>query len=99
MMDLQTSELQTEYISKRSSRRFFRWLIFAPLGMLLIGSGLCIFGYTLKIWLDPKAVMNDWFLPGTLSLVLINAGIAFVGDAVRNRILYDMRRKRKAVHA
>jgi hypothetical protein len=96
MVDYQTSELQTEYVSKKSSKRYIRWIIFAPLGMILVGAGLCVYGFAHKLWLDSQTPTMDWVVFGTLSLALVNAGLAFIGEAVRNKILYDLKKRRRS---
>ena len=45
---------------------------------MFIGSGLCIFGEALT----RKLNQENYFLIGTLSLVIFNSGICFVGEAI-----------------
>ncbi|MBC8112576.1 MAG: hypothetical protein H7Y04_16105 [Verrucomicrobia bacterium] len=90
-----------EYIGERPSknnppsRHFWKWILFAPLGMCLVGFGLCLFAtaHDLKVAGD---LFINWFLLGTLSLVLINAGLAFIGEAVKSRVMMELRRKRRS---
>ncbi|GAB2774664.1 hypothetical protein GCM10027275_17130 [Rhabdobacter roseus] len=69
-----------------------KWLLLAPASLMLIGYGLCVFSEAghLKHTGQPTV---EWVLLGTYSLVLINAGIALFGQAVRYRILMDVRRE------
>ena len=53
-----------------------RWFIQSVLGILIFSSGLCIFGEALTYENSGQA----WFLFGTLSLILINAGIFLMID-------------------
>ena len=46
----------------------------ALLGLILFSSGLCVFGEALI----SKYENNNWFLIGTISLILINAGLGFM---------------------
>tara|TARA_B100001079_G_scaffold198394_1_gene172061 strand:- start:459 stop:641 length:183 start_codon:yes stop_codon:yes gene_type:complete len=46
----------------------------ALLGLILFSSGLCVFGEALI----SKYENTNWFLKGTLSLVLINFGIGLM---------------------
>ena len=46
----------------------------ALLGLILFSSGLCVFGDALIF----KYENNNWFLVGTISLILINAGLGLM---------------------
>ena len=46
----------------------------ALLGLILFSSGLCVFGEALV----SKYENNNWFLVGTISLILINAGLGLM---------------------
>ena len=46
----------------------------ALVGLILFSSGVCVFGETLI----SKYEDRSWFLIGTLSLVLINAGLGLM---------------------
>ena len=46
----------------------------ALLGLILFSSGLCVFGEALI----SKYENNNWFLVGTISLILINAGLGLM---------------------
>lgn len=73
---------------------FFKWFIYAPIGLSLFAFGLCLvveLGY-LK---HQGAAFWTWFGWGTLALIITNAGIAFVGDAVKHRVLYEISKKSK----
>ena len=48
------------------------------MGLLLIGLGLCVFGEALI----QKINKESYFVLGTLSLVIFNSGICFVGEAI-----------------
>ena len=56
----------------------YRWYLFSIMGLVLIGSGLCIFGEALI----QKINHESYFTLGTLSLVIFNTGICFVGEAI-----------------
>ena len=56
----------------------FRWYFFSITGLLLIGLGLCVFGEALI----KKINQESYFVLGTLSLVIFNSGICFVGEAI-----------------
>ena len=63
-----------------------KWNRFSFIGLLLSGLGLSIIGDTII----SKARGRGWFLKGTLGLVAFNAGLAFFGEAVKNRTLYEI---------
>ena len=46
----------------------------ALLGLILFSSGLCVFGEALI----SKYENNNWFLTGTISLILINSGLGLM---------------------
>jgi hypothetical protein len=72
-----------------------KWLILAPLGLVLIGYGLCVFSEAgnLKHTGSPTV---EWVLLGTYSLVLINGGLSIFGQAIRYRVLMDVRRETRS---
>jgi hypothetical protein len=69
-----------------------KWLLLAPVSLMLIGYGLCVFSEAghLKHTGSPNV---EWILLGTYSLILINGGISLFGQAVRYRILIDVRKE------
>jgi len=62
-----------------------KWLGLAIGGLLLNGTGLSLFGEAVLRMGAPEAAFHDWFWLGTLSLVLINAGICCVVEAGKHR--------------
>ncbi|SHN31639.1 hypothetical protein SAMN04488057_11954 [Cyclobacterium lianum] len=70
-----------------------KWLIFAVSGLLLMGSGLSIFGESLLLKWDEQP-FTDWFLWGTASLVVFNAGVSLFGKAVIYRFRMENEVKR-----
>ena len=62
-----------------------KWQRFAPVGLATIGFGLSLLGNTM----EHKAAGRAWFWRGTLSLSVINAGVAMFGEAVKSRALYE----------
>ena len=46
----------------------------ALLGLILFSSGLCVFGEALI----SKYENNNWFLTGTIALILINSGLGLM---------------------
>jgi hypothetical protein len=78
-----------EHLEATRAKYRMRWLLFAPVGLILVGFGLCVFGTALFKMRD-EAPMIEWFMWGTASLVLINAGLCFFGQAVKYSIMYEI---------
>ena len=63
-----------------------KWLTYAPIGLTLFGLGL-----TLTLEANRrKNAREPYFWLGTLGLVVLNAGLAFLGDAVKSRVLLEL---------
>jgi hypothetical protein len=84
----------TEPGNKKSQMYYKKWMLFAPVGLLLVGFGMCVFGTALFKMRD-NAPFIEWFLWGTGSLLLINSGLCFFGSAIKYSILYELTRKEK----
>jgi hypothetical protein len=69
---------------------FYKWIIEAVLGLVLIGFGLSLFGHSV-ICKSKGESIKKWFLWGTLSLVVFNAGLCVFGDAVKTRMIYEIK--------
>ena len=76
---------------KRMSTRT-KWMLLAPVGLLLFSFGLCVLSEAAhqRRSGEPTQV---WVLLGIYSLALINAGLVLFGEALRFRILLDVRRE------
>ncbi|GGM92234.1 hypothetical protein GCM10010967_26700 [Dyadobacter beijingensis] len=69
-----------------------KWMILAPLGLLLFSFGLTVLSeaaHQRRIG-EPTQV---WVVLGLYSLALINGGLIMFGEALRFRILLDVRRE------
>ena len=71
---------------------FQKWRLFAPLGLTIIGLGLSLLGHSIQLKIE-TVNMFVWFSWGTLSLITINAGLAIFGDAVKHRVLFELKEK------
>lgn len=71
-----------------------RWQVFAPLGLALCGFGLCLVSETSHM-LHSGTPTIRWVFLGTISLVIFCSGLAFFGEAVKSRTLYEVRRALK----
>jgi len=65
------------------------WQRYAPLGLALIGLGASLLGHSIEIKVEGAATLS-WFLWGTVSLVVLNAGVAVFGEAVKHRAIHDI---------
>ncbi len=59
-----------------------RWLIQAPLGLILVGAGLSM---TIDAG-SVKASGEPWFWYGTAALVVFNSGLCVFGDSIIHQI-------------
>lgn len=66
----------------KKSTGFKRWVIQAPVGLILIGAGLSMAIDAGNV----KAAGGNWFLYGTSALVVFNSGICLVIDAAIRKI-------------
>ena len=70
---------------------FYLWLVESIGGLVLIGFGLSLFGHAV-IKKAGGADFKTWFLWGTLSLVVVNAGVCIFADGVQQRMIYEAAR-------
>lgn len=76
---------------KRMSSRTKSYIL-APISLLMIGYGLCVFSEAGHLK-HTNAPFRQWFMMGTYSLVVINAGLGFFGQAIVFRIQYQYRQE------
>lgn len=74
-----------------SNRHYRHWLIKAPLGLSVIGFGICLIS---EAAMDKYAGVPtwDWVIAGTLALIVFNAGLCVFGDAIIHRVHYERER-------
>jgi len=65
-----------------------RWLIQAPIGLVLIGFGACLIA---EAAMDKYggAPLWQWVAYGTVALVVFNSGLSLFGDAILQRCRYE----------
>jgi len=63
-----------------------KWNRFAPLALLIVGVGVSIIG---DATIGKARGRRGWVLKGTLGLIVLNAGLALFGEAVKSRALYE----------
>jgi len=69
-----------------------KWLIFAPVGLLVIGAGASMVDWagSLKTQGEPT---KKWVLAGTAALVVLNAGVSLFGQGIVESVLHELREK------
>ncbi len=65
-----------------------RWLLRAPVGLVLIGFGACLIAEAAMDKFE-GAPTWQWVLYGTLALVVFNSGLSIFGDAILQRSRYE----------
>lgn len=78
---------------KDSKHHFKYWLIKAPVGLSLIGFGACLVAESAVLKYN-GASTSSWFYAGLVALIVLNAGVCFVGDAVKHRVHYERLREK-----
>lgn len=68
-------------------------MIYAPLGLILVGAGASMLGDASHVKAS-GAPFWHWFLYGTLSLSVFNAGLCVFGQAIIFRIRYEWQLQR-----
>lgn len=60
-----------------------KWLFYSISGLLLFGMGLSIVGEAMLLKYGKS---DDWFLWGTLALIITNSGLCLFGQAVIEKV-------------
>ncbi|MVN77897.1 hypothetical protein GO988_16320 [Hymenobacter sp. HMF4947] len=69
-----------------------KWLIFAPVGLLTVGTGACLINWAGE--LKSKGVApTKWVSAGTAALVVFNAGLSMFGQSIIEKVLHEVREK------
>ncbi len=75
-----------------------RWLVRAPLGLVLTGFGLSLLTEAALLKYNGASTWH-WVLAGTGALVAFNVGLSIFGSAVVARVLDLQERKKTDVNA
>jgi hypothetical protein len=74
-------------------KNYKNWLIKAPLGLVLVGLGACLI--VEAGFLKHSGVATfDWVVAGTTALVIFNAGLCIFGDAILDRVRYEIEKSK-----
>ncbi|MEL7247910.1 MAG: hypothetical protein AAFO03_05810 [Bacteroidota bacterium] len=84
-MDTPRTETQRTPHGKQYYRR---WMLRAPLGLVLVGFGLSLV-IEAGFYKHSGAATWEWVGFGTLALVVFNSGLCIFGDAILQRVRYE----------
>lgn len=65
-----------------------KWIWLSPIGLCLTGLGFSMLGDAVLQKATAKS-FSEWFYYGTLSLVVINAGLCVFAEGVKHRVFYE----------
>ncbi|PSR14811.1 MAG: hypothetical protein DA408_10110 [Bacteroidetes bacterium] len=68
-----------------------RWLLQAPLGLVLVGLGLSLVADA-ALYKFQGAATWSWVAYGTVALVVFNSGLCVFGDAILQRVRFEQTR-------
>jgi hypothetical protein len=77
----------------QSTQHRQKWQRFSPLGLALVGAGASMLGHSIELKTTGAALLV-WFIWGTLSLIVLNAGLAVFGEAIKHRVLFELQGER-----
>lgn len=77
------------------NKYYRRWLLQAPLGLVLIGFGACLIAEAAMAKYSGAATLN-WVGYGTIALVVFNSGLSVFGDAILQRVRYERELEKQA---
>jgi hypothetical protein len=75
-------------MNKRGAQYYRAWLLRAPLGLVLVGLGLCLV-VEAGFYKHSGVATWNWILAGTGALVVFNSGLCIFGDAILQRVRYE----------
>lgn len=65
-----------------------RWYLLSPLGLCLTGLGFSMLGDAILAKASANS-FSEWSYYGTLSLIVINAGVCIFAEGVKHRVFYE----------
>ena len=75
-------------MKEHAKKHFRRWLIQAPIGLVLIGAGISMITDA-SHFKQGGAAPLDWILYGTFALVVFNSGLSLFVDAALHRMRFE----------
>ena len=88
-MAMERRETQRDQVIKQY---YQRWLLRAPVGLVLVGLGLSL-AIEAGFYKHSGAVTWQWVGYGTLALVVFNSGLCIFGDSILQRMRYENARR------
>lgn len=85
----------TDRNSTPADTHYRKWRMLAPLGLTTIGFGASLVGQSTILKAKGGSAWT-WVAAGTVSLVVLNAGLSMFGDAVKHRALYEWKTEHAA---
>jgi uncharacterized integral membrane protein len=74
---------------------YLEWLIKAPLGLILVGAGVCMITEA-AFFKHSGARQIEWVTAGTVSLVVFNAGLCVFGSSILSRVRYERAKSKES---
>ena len=75
-------------MQKSKEYHYKRWLYQAPIGLILLGFGLCLVAESTVLKYSGVPAWK-WIAAGTISLTVFNSGLCLFGDAILHRSRYE----------
>ncbi len=72
-----------------------KWLLFAPLGLVVIGAGASMVHWAGSLK-DQQLPAKKWVPAGTAALVVLNAGVSLFGRGVVEKVLHELKEQAPA---
>ena len=69
------------------NRYYKRWKLMAPLGLIIVGFGVCLIAESAMLKYDGVPTWK-WVASGTFSLIVFNSGLCVFGDAIISRVRF-----------
>jgi hypothetical protein len=76
-------------------KHYSAWLIKAPLGLILVGAGICMIVES-AFFKHSGARDIEWIAAGTASLVVFNAGLCVFGSSIVSRVRYERSKSKES---
>ncbi len=71
-----------------TNKHYRRWLLQAPLGLVIIGFGACLIAESAHLKFSGADTFT-WVAAGTGALIVFNSGLCIFGDSILHRIRYE----------
>jgi hypothetical protein len=72
------------------NKHYEKWLLQMPAGFLLVSVGILVIMYSAN-----KRASDEWLVWGIISVTILNAGLALLGNAYVHKVKSDLIRKQR----